>query len=355
MFTVWLIFQSALLNGFLANEIIGARAAVIRDQDARWQLPLNITSSFKDFTILPPSAASNTYWPLDFPAPIGDASDEIDTSNTSSLTAGQVSCNGQVYGRNFNLGSCIQVYHAMSSSTMPATFGERGTGTYDVNLPFRYLSRDGLCAIDISHRRDLNFETISPIELKEAAAIMIQICVSGQPSIGGITTGLGVNKGLSMRVVPYRPNVYCGPPDSGPPWITCRRVIDVMPASGKAEIFGPKAWENTTVEIPWAQTTVRRRCMVVVDAIHEGEVSDTSDWYKIWAAANAVDYMCAQLGKKGLALGLGELCHQSPPVPLSSRSIESFPFEIVLGPPVLKLHVFPKGEAEFLLQEPVNT
>ena len=35
-------------------------------------------------------------------------------------------------------------------------------------------------------------------------------------------------------------------------------------------------------------------------------VSDSSSWYPIWAAANAVDYMCAQLGKKGVALGLGE-------------------------------------------------
>lgn len=325
MFTAWLIFQSALLNGFVANKIIGARAAVIRDQDERWQLPLNTTTSFTNFTVLPPSAASNTYWPLDSPAPIGDTIHHIAPSNTSSLTAGQVTCNGQLYGRNINLQSCIQLYRTMSSDVRPRTFGERGTGTYDVNLPFRYLSRDGLCAIDVSHQRDLNFDTIAPIDLKEAAGIMIQICVSGKPSIGGVTAGLGVNKGLSMRVVPYRPNVFCGPPDSGPPWITCRRVIDVMPASGKAEIFGPKAWENTTVEIPWAQTSVRRRCMVVVDSIHEGVVSDTSDWYKIWAAANAVDYMCTQVGKKGLALGLGEFCHPSPPIPLPALSIKSFP------------------------------
>ena len=45
---------------------------------------------------------------------------------------------------------------------------------------------------------------------------------------------------------------------------------------------------------------------MIVDGIAPGPVSESADWYKIWAAANAVDYMCTQLGKSGLALGLGK-------------------------------------------------
>ncbi len=51
---------------------------------------------------------------------------------------------------------------------------------------------------------------------------------------------------------------------------------------------------------------------MLVNTIAPGQVSDSSDWYKLWAAANAVDSMCAQLGKNGLALGLGE----SAPLPV---------------------------------------
>lgn len=70
--------------------------------------------------------------------------------------------------------------------------------------------------------------------------------------------------------------------------------------------------------------------MIVVDAIHEGEVSDTSDWYKIWAAANAVDYMCTQLGRKGLALGLGEFCHPSPSDYFRYISLEPAPAQALV-------------------------
>ena len=202
--------------------------------------------------------------------------------------------------------SCLQVYHAMSASVSPKTFGERGTGTFDAPLPFRYLSHDGRCAIDLSHVPGEEFDTIAPNELKEAAESIIAICIFGEPNIGGIATGLGVNKGLIMRIVPYRPSVYCGQKGSAPPWITCRHILDNMPANNEPQIWGPKAWENTTVPIPWAKTSEARRCTMVVDGIAPGLVSESTDWYKIWAAGNAVDYMCTQLGQSGLALGLGE-------------------------------------------------
>lgn len=106
----------------------------------------------------------------------------------------------------------------MSSDDEPLTFGDRESGRFDGPLPYRYLSRDGHCAIDIAHAVGVDFDTAAPIELKEAARIVIQICVSVSPNEGGLITGLGVNKGLSLRVVPYKPTVACGPDGSGPPW-----------------------------------------------------------------------------------------------------------------------------------------
>ena len=100
------------------------------------------------------------------------------------------------------------------------TFGDRAAGAWDAPLPFRYLSHDGLCAVDVSHSHGSTFDTVTPLALKETARLLIQICVQTPPSIGGLATGLGENKALSMRIVPYKPTVYCGPVDSGPPWIT---------------------------------------------------------------------------------------------------------------------------------------
>lgn len=201
----------------------------------------------------------------------------------------------------------------MSDLSKPKTFGQRGTGfTYDAPLPFRYLSHDGLCAIDVSHVAGMSFDTIAPSDLKEAAKSLVAICVSGQPNIGGIATGLGVNKGLILRIVPYRPSVHCGPKDTGPPWVSCRHIIDRIPATNQPQVFGPVDWDNTTVPIPWAKTSTAKRCAMLVKTIAPGEVSDSSDWYKIWAAANAVDYMCTQLDKSGLALGLGESFFSHP-------------------------------------------
>lgn len=322
MLTAWLLLHFILLISSTFKSNFGSNAAAITGPGAavRLELPSNAALALKNFTILPSSASSPNYWPIASPGPITDSSFDVFQFNTSALTAGQLSC-GQQYGRNLNVRSCIQVYHAMTEEPRPRTFGKRGTGEYDAPLPFRYLSHDGLCAVDISHARGVTFDTIAPVELKEAVAVLIQICVNVHPSTGGITMGLGVNKGLSLRVVPYRPNVYCGPQGSGPPWITCRHMIDGMMTSEEKQIFGPKEWDNTTVPIPWTLTTSQRKCGMFLDGIAPGEVSDTSDWYKLWAAANAVDYMCTQLGKKGLALGLG----MSYPFGVSHRFVAFVP------------------------------
>lgn len=307
MLATWLLAQSSLLIASTSYSVSGANAASITrpGADTRWELPLNTSLSSKNFTIGSSPAPPHAYWPLEVPAPLDITSFSRASTNTSTLTAGQISCNGQTYGRNLNRASCIQAFLAMSDDTLPRTFGRRGAGAFDAPLPFRYLSQDGRCAIDVSHAADTTFDTIIPAELKETAAVIIQICITGNPDIGGIATGLGVNKGLALRIVPYRPTVFCGPEGSGPPRASCRRIIDIMDATNQKQIFGPDGWENTTVPIPYVRTTSARRCAMIIDGTEPGDISDTCDWYKIWAAANAIDFMCTQSKRKGIALSLG--------------------------------------------------
>ncbi|KAL8790672.1 MAG: hypothetical protein Q9213_000520 [Squamulea squamosa] len=167
----------------------------------------------------------------------------------------------------------------MSPYTGTKSFGRRGSGIYhEAPLPFRYLSHDGRCAIDIAAARGIDSDVVSPLDLRNAALAIINICVATRPSEGGLITGLGENGGISMRVVPYRPSVTCGPDASGPPWITCRDIIDVMPADDKQQIFGPESDGTTTIPIPWSKTSPRLRCAMSIDATAPGPVSEGVSW-----------------------------------------------------------------------------
>ncbi|KAL8826311.1 MAG: hypothetical protein Q9191_003882 [Dirinaria sp. TL-2023a] len=270
----------------------------------------NSTSLNTSFQILPTSpSSSNLYWPLESQSAIPNPDTNnilVLPPNTSTLTTGQISCSGRLYGRNFRLASCLQIYELMSADRGVRTFGQRGTGAYEAPLPFRYLSADGLCAIDISHAAGVVSDSVAPGDLREAARVLINICVQGKPSEGGLMTRLGVNGGLALRVVRYKPSVTCGLPNSGPPWITCAHILDNMPADSQRRVFGPEGWQNTSVPLPLSYTTAQRRCGLVVDGTEPGDVSDATDWYKVWAAANAVNYMCVHGAKRGVSVGLGE-------------------------------------------------
>ncbi|KAI4145613.1 MAG: hypothetical protein L6R39_003755 [Caloplaca ligustica] len=260
-----------------------------------------IPRSYAVATANPPSTPK-IFRPLELPSSL--------IAQDSNLTDTNVlpSCNGRLYGRNLRYASCMQVNRVMSSTTDFRSFGERGTGNYQGNLPFRYLSRDGLCAIDLSHAPGMDWDTVRPNDLKEAARLVIQICVRGKPNEGGQITGLGTSGGLNLRVVPYiPPNVVCGGPSTGPSWMTCRSLIDRMPANTKRQTFGRADSDTTTVPLPWGYTTTERRCALLLDGREPGPVSEGGDWYQMWLAANAIDFMCVQSGRNGTATGLGKV------------------------------------------------
>ncbi|KAL8687726.1 MAG: hypothetical protein Q9224_005065, partial [Gallowayella concinna] len=178
-------------------------------------------------------------------------------------------------------------------------------------LPFRYLSHNGLCAIDIAHTAGVLTDSIAPIDLKLAARIIISTCVMvnkrGEANTGGLLAGLGQNQDLAIRVMAAKPNTTCGPEGSGPPWAACRDIIDRMPANNKRQVFGPRDDPRTTVPLPW-RYTARERCTITVDLVDGAEPGSvtTSDWYKVWAATNEVDFMCAQQRKRGVAGIVGD-------------------------------------------------
>ena len=74
----------------------------------------------------------------------------LNSSNRTSASPlhndpAQYSCDGGLHGRNLNLRSCLDALSSIADYDSPQTFGERGKGTWDINLPFRFLS--GECSL----------------------------------------------------------------------------------------------------------------------------------------------------------------------------------------------------------------
>ena len=85
----------------------------------------------------------------------------------------------------------------MPRSTVTKVHGPRHQHhLFDVSLPLRYLSDDGLCAIDINHKRDMAGtlgDESSDWTISEKAANVLDECVENKET-GGVTMDLSKSR-----------------------------------------------------------------------------------------------------------------------------------------------------------------
>ncbi|MCJ1456391.1 hypothetical protein MMC28_006752 [Mycoblastus sanguinarius] len=267
----------------------------------------NLLLPINDTIVLPIPSSLDEYWPVTTAASLSTLPPlNASSLNVSAAGPPKIACNGKLHGKNLNLASCVAAYNTIDAQTVIKTFGERGHGEWDINLPFRFQSSDGLCAIDVSHKTDIFWDHARPADLKEIAKLLIDICVRGDPNLGGVATNVGENGALTIRITPYRPNVHCNTAKPGPPFQSCRNILDEVPVDGTPRVFGPRDHPDTTVVLPVSYTTPRQRCNLFMDYVDPAAPSDTTDWYKVWAAAMSVETMCVDRGYAGVALGVGK-------------------------------------------------
>ena len=84
---------------------------------------------------LPPNLNLNLL--ANFGTPATNDTSEQDLTNP--ILSYSADCSS-LYGRNLNGASCSNALAKISEVTAPETFGQRGTGDWDVVLPRRYLS-----------------------------------------------------------------------------------------------------------------------------------------------------------------------------------------------------------------------
>lgn len=284
MYTSLRIETCVILLAVFIPDVLSSRLPLRADYTSLI-LPANGTNPLSPSdrnTVLPDPDAGNgdIVWP-DTSTSLNDSSSFLNTSS-QPLGSPQYHCNGKAYGKNLNLASCTQALHLMPDTKKPLTFGQRGKGDWDANLPFRILSRNGLCAIDIAHRAGAVSDTITPVALRQNAAALIDLCVGTKPNEGGVVSNLGKHGNLALRVTPYRPRVTCQA--QGPLASDCKAIIDVLPVDGQKQVFGRKGNPDPeiTLRIPISYLSWRRECQVYIDTLPETDI-ERYDWYKICA------------------------------------------------------------------------
>ena len=166
-------------------------------------------------------------------------------TTTSNVTSRESSCRSS-YGTELNLDSCKSAWEKIPLDNEPCIYGMRpdiaAGAHFDVGLPFRFLSEDGLCAIDIRATRESETllalgDPAKNIEVSEAAKLVLDQCVSIRHQ-GGSITGFSQRDLLTLIITKYEPKAVCEPSPEEIPFIPfCERVLQTMPARKQKEVF----------------------------------------------------------------------------------------------------------------------
>lgn len=122
-------------------------------------------------------------------------------------------CSGARFGYNISRRSCDNALRSIP--TFPddrlLLFGQRGSASWPNNLPARWLSNDGYCAIDLVHKAGANNDSIRVSRFVNAASSVINQCIrGGRPNEGGIVGELGeLCLFLYMNMVCSGSNLSC--------------------------------------------------------------------------------------------------------------------------------------------------
>ena len=106
-------------------------------------------------------------------------------------------CSGIYYGYDLNKESCENAWAKIDQSATSGTYHTRprSTGEHvdppDVVLPARYLSDDGVCAIDVKIKPGSTWDVTSGLEIAAQAGKILDSCLH-RADIGGSITGFSM-------------------------------------------------------------------------------------------------------------------------------------------------------------------
>lgn len=211
---------------------------------------------------------------------------DSEVAATNDLT---IRCNGAQYGYELRRDSCIDAIDRTDLANYQQSFGQRGTGTFDINLPYRMQSGhyfiswtliyidvliratgDGTCIIDVIKGRSVPSARASATDVRVAANRVIAECVRDGHGVGGSATGIGkllppacsgagganvlyvgVDAKIGIVVQAYQPRVECLVlVPYGGDRKACAIILQTMNASMPTVTFGPKGAPGVATSVP---------------------------------------------------------------------------------------------------------
>lgn len=229
--------------------------------------------------------------------------------NASNLNEGRPRCSGRMFGTAPNIASCRRAINKITPEQGERTWGMRDDShsgpEYAVNLPWRWLSQDGLCSVQVYLVAPATVGHVSPAEVKRGAEAVFETCVVGH-SLGGLASDLGGDNKLAVVVQSAdNANVQCIGDPPPPHYQDCFLVVHSMFATMQRQTFGSIG--DPTVENPLPHTFYslpHGACVAVVSI--PPALRETSSWYEIWDAVDAMAWMCVLNGQVGKVSGIGD-------------------------------------------------
>lgn len=211
--------------------------------------------------------------------------------------------------------SCKNALDKIGTSQLPKRYyARRPSLAPDIPLmstvPIRYLSDDGICAIDLRLQGGTTDDISSEMYVTDAAKEVIVACVRGKAE-GGRREVISLNHRMWIQVSAYEPQVDCEPqPVTAPSYDSCAQALQKLPAAFANLKFarGSSSQVSSGCQLPRKWTAPpdpsRTTCQVTVDT-KPGTLNKES-WWRIYHGGIAINEMCVQHGFTGTAINLGD-------------------------------------------------
>ncbi|KAL8647255.1 MAG: hypothetical protein Q9210_005665 [Variospora velana] len=252
------------------------------------------------------AAHSSLQAALDSPDPLSS----LRNATSKPLGTQVYGCDGNLYGRSLNFGSCVGALMMIPDLMHKFSFGPKTQGNWNFETPSRLLSGDGRCAVDFERNSNALSDYARGSDLLRAAQYLLTECFSDHQQ-GGIVRNLGDKGRINLIIRTYEPNVQCSSsPASSPTYGTCLSIVGKqMPTDKEVKVFGRREFVTVKEVLPrmivdscthsysthfWQESQLMeaadtRKCQLIVNT--RGPV-DNAAWYDIWGAAVAIDAMC---------------------------------------------------------------
>ncbi|CAF9942872.1 MAG: hypothetical protein ALECFALPRED_010171, partial [Alectoria fallacina] len=114
--------------------------------------------------------------------------------NASDLNAMRAQCSGTKFGTSLNATSCRNAIYFIPAEHEQRSFGARdfahSGATYDVELPYRWLSQDGLCSVQVFLIAPATVAHASTYQIWRGAEAVLRRCVTDPRFTGGVASNL---------------------------------------------------------------------------------------------------------------------------------------------------------------------